>query len=367
MIDSTGKDYDILMHDQAYQGLADYLDSLKTGALSAGAYLQAQLQGSDLGRLSIDAFLDCLLNTKQPQIFAESAVHGDGRDWNEHELKLLGAIGVAVPVAVYDDGRHHEPLPHVEPFTAHLLFSAGALLRNGQGQIPADWDVVGADGEIDPERYYRLYLHRLLPLLWHANALAGTAGKQAFITVPGLGCGQFAGKFIGRLGDNLKQVLLRLLSEHHTRLDNIRAVYFDPYNECDNERFEIGHLSFLTRPLTRGNQDKPQLCPPRRYQEPGDDFGKCRLFSIVAWDHVSWPGNDFYAGARATDDGVKAAATSSMTAMTGFKGRYDHATGTYKPLPPYRTWSEVVQNHGLRLEAAGRLRIMPPLDNDVRS
>ncbi|MBE0436745.1 MAG: hypothetical protein IBX56_13170 [Methylomicrobium sp.] len=88
---------------------------------------------------------------------------------SEHELKLLGSIGIAVPVEVYDGGRHRETVPHAEPFAAHLLFAEGALLRNGPGQTPVDWDVVGADGEIDAERYYRLYLHRLLPLLWHAN------------------------------------------------------------------------------------------------------------------------------------------------------------------------------------------------------
>jgi len=40
------------------------------------------------------------------------------------------------------------------------------------------------------------------------------------------------------------------------------------------------------------------------------------------WDHVSWPGNDFYGGSRSTDDGVKAAATDSMAALTGVEGRY---------------------------------------------
>ena len=186
---------------------------------------------------------------------------------------------------------------------------AGALLRNGKGQLPADWNVVNENDDIDPERYYQLYQRRLLPLLLYANAVAGSAGKQAFITVPGLGCGQFAGKFMGRLGEMLKQVLTRLLSQHHDQLGNIQAVYFDPYQECGNQRKEISHLSFLVRPLTQGNQDKPQLCPPETYQEPGDDFSQCLLFSVVAWDHVSWPGNDFYIGARATDDGVKAAAT----------------------------------------------------------
>lgn len=52
-----------------------------------------------------------------------------------------------------------------------------------------------------------------------------------------------------------------------------------------------------------GDAGKPQLCPPQRYAEHGDDFSHCQRFSVVAWDHVSWPGNDFYGGARATDDG----------------------------------------------------------------
>ena len=53
----------------------------------------------------------------------------------------------------------------------------------------------------------------------------------------------------------LEQGILRLLNEHQVRLPHIRAVYFDPYNEYDNHRDEIGHLSFMVRPLTQGNQE----------------------------------------------------------------------------------------------------------------
>jgi hypothetical protein len=359
----TTKKYHILLHGQTYQKAADYLQALQTGTITPGAYLQQQLQELDIGQLSVDNLLECLLRTKYPQIFAESAVYGDGRDWNIYELKLLGDIGIAVAVQVYDDGRHRQPKPHAVPFSAHLLFSAGALLRNGKGQLPVDWDVVAENGNIDPERYYQLYECRLLPLLLYANAVAGAAGKQAFITVPGLGCGQFAGKFMGRLGEMLKQVLMRLLSQHHGQLGNIWGVYFDSYQECGNQRYEIGHLSFLVRPLTQGNQDKPQLCLLETYQEPGDDFSQCLLFSVVAWDHVSWPGNDFYIGSRATDDGVKAAATSSMAAMTGIEGRYNPASGTYDPPSPYRNWEAVVRENGLQLELAGRFSVMPPADD----
>jgi hypothetical protein len=41
----------------------------------------------------------------------------------------------------------------------------------------------------------------------------------------------------------------------------------------------------------------------------------CDLFSFVAW-----PGNDFYGGARSTDDGVKTAASKAMAVMTGSRG-----------------------------------------------
>lgn len=352
------KKYHVLMHNEAYQKASDYWCAIQVGGVKPGNYLQDKLQGVDVAQISVDSFLERLVNTKRPQIFAESAVYGNGLDWNPQELKLLGDIGIAVEVMVYDDGRHRQPVPYPEPFSAHLLFTAGALLRNGRQQIPVDWDVVG-DGEIDQDRYYELYKCRLLPLLLYANELAGTNGKQAFITVPGLGCGQFAGKFIGQLGAMLQSTLLRLLSEYQKQLDNVRAVYFDPYNECENERFELDHLSFMVRPLTQGNQNKPQLCQPYRYEEPGDDFSQCQLFSVVAWDHVSWPGNDFYVGSRATDDGVKAAATNSMEAVTGFTGRYNLASKTYDPPATFRNWDEVVRKNSLQIEMADRFKIMP--------
>ncbi len=71
------------------------------------------------------------------------------------------------------------------------------------------------------------------------------------------------------------------------------------------------------------NQNKPQLCVPSHYAEEVDNYSDCLLFSVVAWDHVSWPGNDFYWGGRATDGGVKVAETSSMNVVTGVDGLYN--------------------------------------------
>jgi hypothetical protein len=304
------------------------------------------------GRLSDAAFLQRLVNTKRPQYFAESAVYGDGRDWNLTELSLLGDLGMAVPVQVFDDGRHQEPEIHSTPFAATLLFIPGALLRNGRGCVPADWDAVTCDGKIDPPAYRALYERRLLPLLAYANADAAARDQYAVITVPGVGCGQFAGPFAGQLGAQFRDALIALLERHADHLPRIRLIYYDPYVECANQSLEFASVSLRVRPFLQGNAYKPQLCQPARYAEQDDDLDHCRLYSLVAWDPVSWPGNDYWAGARMTDDGVKAAATDLMRAITGESGRYDRDACCYRPPPPYPTWEALAQDKGTRLVVA---------------
>ena len=342
--------YSILVPDETRARLAGYLASLRSGAVSAGERLTRNLQGADPAALTDEALLDALINTKVPQIFAESAVAGDGSDWNQIELGILGDISIAVPVTVFDNGNHTAPVIHAEPFPGTLIFTPGALLRNGRGKIPADWaEVVRPDGTLCPDGYFRLYERRLLPVFRYAGASAAAQGRTALLTIPGLGCGQFAGPFRGRLGAALQAVLERFLAKHGASFPNVRAVWFDPFNECSNARSEIHGISLMVRPLLKGNESKSQLCPPAAYAEEGDDFSGCLLFSIVAWDHVSWPGNDFFGGSRCTDDGVKAAATDSMAALTGVEGRYDPDRRAYVPPPPYRIWEEVVIGKGLRL------------------
>jgi hypothetical protein len=342
--------YSILIPEETNARAASYLQALRVGDAEAGSRLRNRLKFANMQALTELDFLGELLDTKRPQIFAESAVVGDGSDWNLTELGLLGDISIAVPVTVFDNGKHSAPTPHEPPIPGTLIFTPGALLRNGSGHTPADLEeVTGADGRLSSEGYFRLYQRRLLPVFRYMNDRAARP-RTALVTVPGLGCGQFAGRFRGQLGAQLQRVLKRFLSEHGAVFPNVKAVYFDPYNECENTRFEIHGISLLARPLTApGNGGKSQLCRPEAYAEEGDDFSGCALFSIVAWDHVSWPGNDFYTGARATDDGVKAAATSSMFALTGVEGTYDAAVCKYQPPHPYSDWEEVVHQRILRL------------------
>ena len=352
------KNYKILIHTETYQRSIDYLDRLKSGAI-AGEYLQNKLKDKEISQLSIAEFIELLVRTKRPKIFAESAILGNGLDWNQEELYLLGDISIATPVTVYDNGRHRNPEVHPIPFTATLIFTPGALLRNGYNLLPADWQEVTSDGEFDSAAYYRLYERRLLPGFTYIERVAKSKNKPAFITIPGLGCGQFAGKFHGKLGEQLKNTLIKFLETHSDKFSNIQAVYYDPYSECENQRTKIHTVDFFVRPLTKGNISKPQLCNPEHYTEIEHEFGNCELFSFVAWDHVSWPGNDFYAGARSTDDGVKAAATNSMIVMTGIEGEYDPKINHYRPPAGYSDWREVVSKNKIQLEVEHNLMVLP--------
>jgi hypothetical protein len=342
------RNYKILIHNQVYEKARRYLEFLKEGH-GVGGHLKQQLAKQEVRFLGVESLIELLIQTKRPQIFAESELRGDGSDWNQQELSILGDINIATPVTVFDDGKHAHPNIHHIPLDATLLFTPGALLRNDTHNTPADWDEVTEKDDLSWKKYYRLYERRLLPLLQYASESAINNGRMAFITVPGIGCGQFAGPFRGSLGGELKNALKKLLKNHGKGLSGIKGVYFDPYNECQNERIEIHDICFMVRPFTHANESKPQLCEPGRYEEEGDDFSNCDLFSMVAWDHVSWPGNDYYIGSRATDDGVKAAATSSMSVMTGVEGTYDMRLYQYQPPAEYRNWAEVVSTNKIQI------------------
>ncbi len=119
--------YCLLLHTESFRGLQDYRAGLAAhGLAQAGGRLRADLRDQDVASLSDEAFLEHLVNTKSPRIFAESAVHGDGRDWNSTELTLLGDLGIAMAVCIFDDGHHRAPQVHEQPLTGTLLFIPGA-------------------------------------------------------------------------------------------------------------------------------------------------------------------------------------------------------------------------------------------------
>ncbi|MCC5888648.1 MAG: hypothetical protein JJT88_19600 [Gammaproteobacteria bacterium] len=342
-------DYQVLFERPLLGKVETYRHQIILGELRPGARLAKGLAPCEEPPDAIH-LLELLVQTKQPQIFAESAVSGDGSDWNAVELSLLGDISIAVDVEVYDDGRHREPVVHPEPFSATLIFTCGALLTNGHGLVAPDLNEISQDGTLNQAALNALYARRLRPVFTYIQDRAKARQRPALVTLPGLGCGQFAGRYRGQMGHRLRLALEQLLSELSPQQPTIQTVIFDPYDEGEDDAVDFGATRFRVRPLLRSSHPKPQLCPPRAYEEAGEDFADCELYSLVAWDQVSWPGNDFYIGSRATDDGVKAAATNVMTAMTGVAGRYDPSVNKYQPPEPYRNWEACVLGKQLALQ-----------------
>lgn len=349
-------EYTILLSQEGLEKAAAYLTKLQSNPACVGKKLQATAAFQQ-GRLDDIGLVEALLTTKEPQIFAESAVHGDGSDWTIFELSILGDVSVAVPVTIYDDGTHVDPKVHEEPFPGTLIYTCGALL-NPEGRS-ADWDelVPQAGGGLSDEAYFKAYRRRLVPCFQHANDVAKENGKRAFITVPGLGCGQFAGPFRGSLGEKLSNTVAQILNEQGEEWLHICAVYFDAFAEGQVGRRTIHGMEYITQPLrSSGPRGRPQLCNPLSYEGAAggsyDSFGDCEFFSLVAWDHVSWPGNDYWIGDRATDDGVKAAATDTMFRITGVEGCYNRDKTAYAPPEGFPSWLEVVNQCGITFDTS---------------
>lgn len=350
--------YDIVFSAETLANIKQYKNDISSGKAAPGARMKTALAKAPP---TTEGFIEALLATKQPRIFAESEIRADGTDWNHRELALLGGINVTMKAEFFDNGawstkdahfREHKP-----PLEGELLFTPGALLNTGAGfdGVSPDEAEVTTGGKIDQKKYDALVERRLLPLLAHANEAAKKDGKPAFVTLPGLGAGAFAGRFRGQMGAHLDTALQNLLEKHGDSLPHIGAVYFDPFAECGNFRKDFHGIDYRVRPATQ-NPGRPQLSAPEEFQEAGDDFSGHRLYKIVAWDHASLPGNDFFAGARQTDDGVSAAASDSMKTMTGISGTY--ANGHYAPPAGYATWEEVADDKSIHLLARGNVKIV---------
>ena len=164
--------YTVLAHSSTMNKVRAYKENVLLSKIETGFYLYKSLKGEDLSKISDKEFLEIIVNTKKPQIFAESSVKGDGSDWNLDELSILGDVSIATPVKIYDNAAHSKPLVYDKPFLGTLLFTPGALLRNDCRNTPADWNESVSNHNLNFEGYYNLYERRLLPVFHYVNSLS---------------------------------------------------------------------------------------------------------------------------------------------------------------------------------------------------
>ena len=385
--------YQFLISEETAKKVSEYKSQLENSSAKAGKFLKDVVEkgisdkkfADHVKGISDEEFLELLIQTKRPKFFAESAIEGNGSDWNTSELSILGDVNCSVPVTIYDNGvwRGKGIKTHDKPFEGELLFVPGTLLKSKNNNSP-DYSEIIENGKVNRDKFYSLYERRLLPSLIHASNSAGAAG--AVVTIPGMGCGAFAGKFSGQLEPIFKETLLKIIKEHGEKFKNIKEIHFDPnvpnFTSLDGTE-EIEGIKLVTKTGKYGAENS-QLKKPEEYNPA---YKGCKFFSIVAWDHVSWAGNDFYEeNTRHTDDGVKAAATNTCAVMTGIEGKYDRFEEKiiyntpygdtkertevhygYRPHVKdpiknrekrYKDWNEVIKERNIQLRAKGNVKVL---------
>ena len=137
--------YKIVMSDKTLDAITAYKEGIASGRETPGARLQKSLnavlrqENKATADLSTEQFLQALLATKAPRIFAESEIRGDGSDWTKRELSLLGDINVTMAAKIFDNGVWSTAHPDFKeygaatPLQGNLLFTPGALLNVGRG------------------------------------------------------------------------------------------------------------------------------------------------------------------------------------------------------------------------------------------
>lgn len=337
---------DILCSEATLKTIEVYYDDLLNNNKKPGAHLAKQLETVQLKDIDLETFIQLLIQTKLPQIFAESAVNHDESDWTAIEGKILGDLSVNMPVKFYNNGVHGRGFTsYVPPIEGNLAYVPGALLQARKGKRSADLDEVIVNGTLDQNKLNELYERRLLPQLLQINAQALHAGKKAAITMPGIGTGCFAGIYRPLIKDAFSKSLKYVLTKHAKNLPAIDIVHYDPYEGTTASTEQCGTIRFLTTPSQIFSQTTKQL----EYPE-GTSAKTHILTSFVPWDHFSWPGNDFWIGSRVTDDGVKGASTSTMEVITKEPGIYNETKGAFEPADPhYKTWAALARAKGIKL------------------
>lgn len=93
--------------------------------------------------------------------------------------------------------------------------------------------------------------------------------------MPGIGCGNFAGEFYGKMGAHLDLAMQNMLKKHEKKFPNIACIYYDPYNKVENTEKNIGGIKYRVRPSEQtpdGQGKKPQLLPPEQYEEKKENL-----------------------------------------------------------------------------------------------
>ncbi len=349
--------------------LIDYLYDIERNPKLMGKKLSRYLIRikKDVKDLTPTDLHQYILRTKEPVIFAEQHVKGDGSDWNVTELEILGDTSFITEVKAYDNGasgtdnsalklkQYKEHLP-----TQFLISVSGPIFKRGTADYK---EVVDSDGNIDYAKYYKKIEELLLSTLLAQNEICSEQDLHGIVTLPGIGCGEFADEFRGIMGIYLNAAIKDLLKNHHKSLGAIKGIMFDPFAECKGEICDFGDIKYVVAPSGMGeggNTDHHLMVDGKKMylSQLADSEERASFFKAIgldiepeevlcisfdAADKCSQQGNDAIAGYRTTDEGRKASATDVMGVHSRVEGYYDT---TNEKSPRYRSHTPGDQGYG---------------------
>lgn len=287
--------------------------------------------------------------------------------WNDQEASLLGDMSVVLKAMVIDDGQwvneKGEILHkiHPEQFPVTMAFISGCL---GMPNFPDKL-------EFDQGNLKELITRRLLPVLRSFSQqllLEEGPFARGIVTMNGLGCSAYAHEIPSKQANIEFLAAVRHVHRTYGHQFSNLDIWLDLFDKFfsqepqDNITVDEKNKSkpslFLRSLKDPKSPGLPQLLPFVDYaayikRVYGLTRVYSRLFTIVAWDHYAWPGNDWVGGSRTTDDGNKGAATTCMHSMTGIEGSTYDGLG-YQPPKEYTSWMDLIEKMGLIVHTLGR-------------
>ena len=344
----------IVISEDTLQLISDYLNEIKQNPTIMGQRLRKVFENTnDIEQLTTADLINALLKTKKPQIFPEhlkSGLLGNGRDWTKQEAQLLGRIGLKIEVQAYSKQTYNPTLEDKlqSPHPVTVLVTNGALLKGnetGECKDGCDQEEVCENGSLNKEKLKKYFEARLLPLLLQANQDAGNQG--GLVTIPGLGAGAFAGgkKFSDgqAITSQLGNIYREIIAENKDKLKNIKGIIYDKFDPPVSEPIVISgsNIKFIEEACSndKGKQriGSGQLALPEEHDKA---FKGCKLYTVIAGDHVAFPGNDMYLNSCHTHEGGIGARTNLLGVITGIEGEYIEQEAKFLPKEdPTKTWN----------------------------
>ena len=310
LLEATKKSpYSFVLDEDTLKIITDYKQALVSKDILPGIALKELLNENDdedipdfIDSLTTLGFINLLLNLKVPNGSARISLAAPSQsEYNIHELNILARIGTVIYTHVHNDGKQSEfdsyetPVPCIMGFVSAPLFDIN-------DSAPANQEPVNSSSgrnQINSENYIKEMKHRILPVLIKMNDEALMRGKKLSITIPGLGCGIFAGCYsmFRRDNDNITAqldcALRAMLIKHEHRLKCIINIQFDElqydgHSPLSTEQ-KIGHIWYkFVADATSTNSRAPLALAK---DSSGEDV---MLGTIVEGDLLSWMGKGMW-------------------------------------------------------------------------